>query len=84
MRSVHTRLARKIGLALAVAVILTLAIASVGLAQEAAPDGFPDLGHYFFGTAASCGDLKPLPPGTVVTAKAATGDWKGTSLKHSG
>jgi hypothetical protein len=81
MRSVHTRLARRIGLALAVAVILTLAIASVGLAREAAPDSvaFPDRGQFFFGTASSCGDLKPLPPGTVVTAKAATGGWKGTA-----
>jgi hypothetical protein len=81
VKSAHTGLTRKIGLALAVAVMLTLAVASVGLAREAAPTGvdFPGLGQYFYGTASSCGDLKLLPPGSIVTAKAVTGNWKGTA-----
>jgi len=58
------------GLALLVAVVLLMALATVVLA-------IPQLGHYFYGNAVTDHGIL-LPAGTIVMAKAAGGAWTGS------
>jgi hypothetical protein len=80
MRRADTRLAGKVGLTLMVALVLVLALVGVVLAQpSAAPDApqIPGRPHAFWGNVTTDRG-KPLPAGTVVTAKALSGAWTGT------
>lgn len=69
MRHLDTRLAGKAGLALTVALLLTLALVAVGSAQPPAPPApqIPARPHQFFGNVKT-DQGKLLPAGTVVTA----------------
>jgi len=80
MRRVDTRLAGKAGLVLLVALVLTLALAAVVLAEPSAPEVIPPIPtrpHTFYGDVRT-DQGKLLPPGTLVTASAVTGAWPGT------
>ena len=80
MRREDTGLAGKVGLALIVALVVTLMGAVVVLAEPSAPGApqIPNLPHAFYGNVVT-DKGKDLAVGTVVTAKALTGAWTGTA-----
>ncbi len=77
MRRVDTGHAGKVGLALLMVLVLTLGLAAVVLAEPSAPEA-PRRPHAFYGNVATDRGML-FPAGTVLTAKALTGQWSGTA-----
>jgi hypothetical protein len=80
MKLVRGRHTGKLGLALVVALVMTMSLATLGSASPSAPQSpdIPNLPHFFHGSMATDQGIA-LQQGALVEAKRATGSWTGTA-----